>query len=212
MARLENIDIPAPSGYLEGLLRIPDTTDTPPRMAAVVCHPHPQFGGTMHNKVAFRISQALGDCGIPSLRFNFRGVGRSSGTYDNGRGEQADVRAALDELERRYPGLPLCAAGISFGAWVCLPVGCTDARVTQLLGVGVPIEHFREGQLSGCTKPKLIVQGEHDEFGPKSELVPWFDDLPDPKTLTIIAGSDHLFTRHQNELYAAIVDYFRSLR
>lgn len=208
MARLEPIAIPAGHDELEGLLRLPDELATTPRMAAVICHPHPQFGGTMHNKVVFRIAQALVDAGIPALRFNFRGVGRSSGRYDHGRGERDDVHAALDALAGRYPDTPLCLGGVSFGAWVGLPVGCADARVRQLIGAGVPVSLLSVGDLAGCNMPKLIVQGEQDQYGPAQEIQAWFEHLPAPKHLSVIAAADHLFTRQQAELYAAVYAYF----
>ncbi len=106
MPQLQSVEIPAPHGFLEGLLRMPDSLparDGSPRMAAVMCHPHPLYGGTMHTKAVFRIAQALVDLGIPTLRFNFRGVGRSTGSYDHGRGEREDVRAALDYLAGVFP-------------------------------------------------------------------------------------------------------------
>lgn len=213
MARLQVVDIPAPHGLLEGLLRLPDVGNdgaAPPALAAVIAHPHPQFGGTLHNKVTFRVAQALVDCGVPALRFNFRGVGRSTGRYDEGRGEADDVSAALDELARRYPGVPLCLGGVSFGAWVGLPVGCADERVRQLIGVAVPLRPLRVGDLATCDTPKLIVQGELDEYGPLAELQAWFARLPDPKRLAVIPGADHLFTAHQSALYDAIASYFRA--
>jgi uncharacterized protein len=208
MAQLLALDIPAPHGILDGLLRLPDTSpDAPetPRMAAVVCHPHPQFGGTMHNKVVFRVAQALVDLGMPTLRFNFRGVGRSTGAYDEGRGETDDVRAALDALAGRYPGVPLLLAGFSFGSWVGLPVGCADPRVTHLLGAGVPVSLLSTDALAGCVKPKLIVQGALDQYGPQPDLEAWYARLPDPKRLTIIPNADHFFTHQQTELYEAII-------
>jgi len=210
MAQLQAVEIPAAHGTLEGLLRAPDAGDAPPRMAALVCHPHPLGGGTMHNKVVFRVAQALGELGMPALRFNFRGVGRSTGSYDEGRGEADDVRAALDELARRYPGVPLCLAGFSFGSWVGLPIGCEDTRVTQLVGVGVPVRLLRVEALTTCAKPKLIVQGELDQYGPSGELREWFARLAEPKALAVIPGADHFFTEQQHELRAAIDAYFRS--
>jgi len=214
MAQLIQTDIPAPHGILEGLLRLPDgmpasaasATDATalPEMAAVVCHPHPQFGGTMHNKVVFRIAAALVEHGIPALRFNFRGVGRSTGEFDAGQGEAADIRAALDALDARYPGLPLLLAGFSFGSWVGLPVGCADPRVTHLLGVGVPVSLLRTDDLAGCDKPKLIVQGEHDQYGPRDTLTAWYARIPEPKRLTIVPDADHFFTQQQSELAAAL--------
>ncbi|HEX9037640.1 MAG TPA: alpha/beta family hydrolase [Ktedonobacterales bacterium] len=207
MAQLLALDIPASHGILDGLLRLPDPspeTAGAPRMAAVVCHPHPQFGGTMHNKVVFRIAQALGDLGMPALRFNFRGVGRSTGMYDDGRGEADDVRAALDALAERYPGVPLLLAGFSFGAWVGLPVGCADPRVTHIAGAGVPVSLLSTSALDGCHKPKLIVQGAQDQYGPQEALEPWFARIPGPKRLAIIPNADHFFTRTQSELYDAL--------
>ena len=209
MPQLQAVDIPAPHGILEGLLRLPDPGAAPP-MAALVCHPHPQFGGTMHNKVVFRVAQALGELGLPVLRFNFRGVGRSTGTYGEGRGERDDVRAALDTLAGRYPDLPLCLAGFSFGAWVGLPIGCADSRVAQIIGVGVPVSLLSTDALTGCAKPKLVVQGERDEYGPHEALLSWFARLPDPKRITIVPGADHFFTAYQQQLLDAVLAYFRS--
>jgi hypothetical protein len=215
MAQLIQTDIPAPHGLLEGLLRLPDGLAASaaeaggdpaqmPRRAAVVCHPHPQFGGTMHNKVVFRLAAALVEQGIPALRFNFREVGRSTGAYDEGRGEADDVRAALDALAARYPGVRLLLAGFSFGAWVGLPVGCADTRVTHLIGAGAPVSLLRADDLAGCVKPKLIVQGEHDQYGPRPALEAWFARLPEPKRLSIVPGADHFFTQQQSELAAAL--------
>lgn len=213
MAQLQAVEIPAPHGILEGLLRLPDADAPTPRMIALICHPHPVGGGTMHNKVVFRVAQALGKLGIPSLRFNFRGVGRSSGTYDGGQGEQDDVRAALDYLVSRFsefPETPVCLAGFSFGSAVGLPVGCDDLRVRQLIGVGVPVSLMGVDALDGCFKHKLIVQGEHDEYGPLAEVRAWFARLPEPKHLTIVPGADHFFSDYQAELHDAVVDYFQS--
>jgi uncharacterized protein len=209
MAQLQAMEIAAPHGLLEGLLRLPDG-ETEPRMAALVCHPHPRFGGTMHTKVVFRVAQALGELGMPALRFNFRGVGRSTGRYDEGRGEADDVRAALDALSGRFPGLPLCLAGFSFGAWVGLPVGCGDARVRQIVGVGVPVSLLGGDPLAGCEKPKLIVQGEFDQYGPRDALRAWFARIPQPKALTVVPGADHFFTEQAAELRDAILAYFRA--
>ncbi len=217
MAQLIALDIPAPHGRLEALLRLPDTPHTPetgeavaPRMAALVCHPHPLGGGTMHNKVVFRVAQALGDLGMPTLRFNFRGVGRSTGAYDEGCGEADDVRTALDALAELYPDVPLCLAGFSFGSWVSLPIGAVDARARQLIGVGAPVASLTMDTLTACEKPKLIVQGANDQYGPEVELRAWFARLAPPKHLTIIPGADHFFTNQQQELYDAVVAYFRS--
>ena len=205
MAQIRAIDIPAPKGFLEGLLRIPDDSGMRGEMAALVCHPDPKGGGTMHNKVVFRVAQALGDLGIPVLRFNFRGVGRSGGTHDYGRGEADDVRAALDELSVLFPDVPLLVAGFSFGSWVGLPVGCADERVVQLLGVGVPVGVLDLSALAQCTKPRLFIQGEHDEYGNPEAITNWVATVPEPKRLVIIPGADHFFTRQQDELREAVV-------
>jgi alpha/beta superfamily hydrolase len=210
MARLLTIEIPVSHGALEGLLRLPDDEATQPPMVGVVCHPHPAHGGTMHTKVVFRVAQALGDLGFPALRFNFRGVGRSTGAYDEGNGEREDVRAALDELARRFPGIPICLAGFSFGTWVGLPIGCAASRVRQLIGVGVPTSLLATDELAGCDKPKLIAQGGEDQYGPQSSLLPWYDALPEPKSLAIVPGADHFFTGREQELQTAILSYFRS--
>jgi alpha/beta superfamily hydrolase len=212
MPQLQSVEIPAPHGMLEGLLRMPDSHSTAsglPRMAAVICHPHPLYGGTMHTKAVFRIAQALVDLGFPTLRFNFRGVGRSTGRYESGRGEREDVRAALDYLAGAFPGVPLALGGFSFGSWVALPVGCADARVIQLIGAGVPLASLPIDALAACAKHKLIVQGERDEYGPKDELVRWFAGVAEPKDLRIIDGADHFFTDRQAELVQAVTSYFQ---
>jgi alpha/beta superfamily hydrolase len=213
---LEQVEIPAPHGFLEGLLRQPDAPEgtvddsaSAPAMAAVVCHPHPLGGGTMHNKVVFRVAQALGDVGMPALRFNFRGVGRSTGRYDEGRGEADDVRAALEYLARRFPASALCLAGFSFGAWVGLPIGCADPRVRQLVGVGVPISLLGAEPLADCRTPKLIVQGERDEHGPLEALLSWYEALPEPKRLVVVPGADHFFSQQQDELRTEVAGYFQ---
>ena len=208
MAQLKHVDIPALHGRLEGLLRLPDEEGQTPRLAAVVCHPHPLFGGTMDNKTVFRLATALNTAGIPTLRFNFRGVGLSSGSYDEGRGEQDDVRSALDELERRFPDVALAVAGFSFGAWVGLRVACAEARVQQLVGVGVPVTTMAVDQMASCVKPKLIVQGALDQYGPEAEVRAWFAAVAEPKQLEIIPGADHFLNGHLDALEQAIVRYF----
>jgi alpha/beta superfamily hydrolase len=212
MPQLQSVEIPTPHGFLEGLLRMPDSQtsgDRSPRMAALMCHPHPLYGGTMHTKAVFRIAQALVDLGFPTLRFNFRGVGRSTGSYDQGRGERDDVRAALDYLAGVFPAVPLALGGFSFGSWVALPVGCTDARIIQVIGAGVPLTSLPVDALAACVKYKLIVQGERDQYGPKDELVRWFAEVAEPKDLRIVQGADHFFTERQAELVQAVTSYFR---
>jgi uncharacterized protein len=158
----------------------------------------------MHNKVVFTIAKTLGEAGIPALRFNFRGVGRSTGAYDEGRGEADDVRAALDWVAARYHATPLLLAGFSFGSWVGLPVGCADPRVTRIIGAGVPTTLLTIDALTDCAKPKLIVQGANDQYGPLASLHPWYAALSEPKALRVIPTADHFFTGHQGELAEAI--------
>ncbi len=148
--RHRNVMIDGPIGRLEALLWAP--ADATPPMAAVVCHPHPLFGGTMHNKVVYHVAKTLHRYGLAVLRFNFRGVGLSEGAYDHGRGETADARAALDYLGTEFPGAALLAAGFSFGAAVGLRVGCEDSRVSELIGMGFPVNDLEASYLDTCAK------------------------------------------------------------
>jgi alpha/beta superfamily hydrolase len=210
MATIEQIDIPAPHGLLEGLLRY-EAPEIAPALAAVVCHPHPLGQGTMHNKVVFTLAKALNAAGVPALRFNFRGVGRSTGAYANGIGEADDVRTALDWLARRYPAVPLLLAGFSFGAWVGLPVGCAEARVKRLIGVGIPTASLDVAPLDDCHKPKLIVQGGNDEYGPRPSLEAWFAGVAEPKTLRIVDGTSHFFTDNVDALAMIVTAWVRGV-
>ncbi len=181
-----------PAGRLEALLW---TTANPhPNFSALVCHPHPLFGGTMHNKVVYQAAKALHQCGAPVLRFNFRGTGQSEGVHDNGRGERDDVHAALDYLERDFSGLPILLAGFSFGSSVGLWVGCGDARVKQLIGLGLPVNNVDMSFLQACGKPKLILQGGNDQFGSREKLEALYKTLPEPKRLVAFDGADHFFS------------------
>jgi alpha/beta superfamily hydrolase len=190
------------AGRLEAMLWT--TPATPSKFAALVCHPHPLFAGTMHNKVVYQASKALHRKDIPVLRFNFRGVGLSDGGHDRGRGEQEDVRTALDYLAKEFPGHPILLAGFSFGSWVGLRVGCEDSRVAALIGLGIPVDKSDLSYLTSCAKPKLFVQGENDEFGPRAHVEAFFTTLPDPKRLVIVEGADHFFAGKLNEVGAAI--------
>lgn len=191
-----------PAGRLEALLWT--SPETEPPFVAVVCHPHPLFGGTMHNKVVFQTAKALHQRGAAVLRFNFRGVGHSEGEHDNGRGEQDDVRAAIDYLVTEFLGSPILLAGFSFGSRVGLDVGCGDPRVERLIGLGLPVDNIDMTFLRACTKPKLIVQGGDDQFGSRPNIEELFATLPEPKQMAIIEGADHFFTGHLEEAAAAI--------
>ena len=182
-----------------------------PPIAAVVCHPHPLFGGTMHNKVVYQVARTLDRLGVPALRFNFRGVGLSAGKHDRGRGEQGDVRAALDRLSAELPGLPLLVAGFSFGCWVGLRVGCEDERVTELIGLGAPVNNSYLDYLASCEKPRLLVQGENDQYGSPEKLNQLVESFPaDVRAMTqvvMVAGADHFFAGLLGRVDVAITEW-----
>lgn len=190
-------------GHLEGLLEGESATDPP--AAAILCHPHPQYGGTMHNKVVYRAAQALREIGFVTLRFNFRGVGRSTGTYDFGIGEQEDVRAAIDFLARRHERARLWLVGYSFGAWVGLNVASGDKRIAAMIGIGLPVDANDFQFLTLCHKPKFFIQGTTDEFGSVEHLNALLLTLPEPKEVIYIEGADHFFSGKLAELKAAVI-------
>ena len=171
-----------------------------PRHVALVCHPHPLYGGTMHNKVVYRAAQAALLSGLPALRFNFRGTGHSAGTFTGGLGEREDVRAALDYLAERFPGLPVCLMGFSFGSWVGLAVGATDPRVSTLVGLGTPVNMSSFDFLRDVRKPKLIVQGTRDEFGSVAQVTEFYSSLAEPKQIHWVQGADHFFAGKLDEV------------
>lgn len=205
MAQSESFDFAGPAGRLEAILMRPEGD---PTAAAVVCHAHPRHGGMMHFKGVFRAARALQHRGLAALRFNFRGVGRSEGVHDDGRGEQDDVRAALDELERRFPGLPLLLGGFSFGASMALRVGVKDARARALFALGLPIAMIPDVSfLDGCLKPRLFVQGELDEFGDRGRIEELVRRLAGPRSLVVVPGADHFFAGHLDALQQAVADW-----
>ena len=194
------------AGRLEALLNAGNQDAT---HAALVCHPHPLYGGTLHNKVVFHTMKALHSFGYPVLRFNFRGAGLSQGEHDNGFGEVEDVRAALDWLGNEFH-LPLIFAGFSFGAAIGLQTACPDPRVKAVIGLGIPVVPADERAydfafLRGCDKPKLFVSGARDQFGPKAKLQEVVTALPEPKKLVLIEGADHFFEGRLRELRECIV-------
>lgn len=199
--------IPVSHGHLEAVLREPDGE---PVGAAVVCHPHPLHGGTMHTKAVFRAAQALSEAGLVALRFNFRGVGTSTGSYEEGIGEEEDVRAALEWLQERCSGLPLVLGGFSFGARVALSVGVDDERPAALLGLGLPVSLYDFSFLSRTDRPVLVVQGEEDEFGAEPEIREAVEALGSHVTLVTVPGADHFFNDRFDELKEAIGDFFRN--
>ncbi|MGA2608796.1 MAG: alpha/beta fold hydrolase [Terriglobia bacterium] len=180
------------------------------RFAAVVCHPHPLHGGTMHNKVVFRAAKAAWQAGLPTLRFNFRGVGKSTGSFSDGIGEREDVTAALDYLGTRFPAVPVCLIGFSFGASVGLRVGANDPRVLALIGLGVPVASTNMDFLRGVLKPKLIIQGTRDQFGSRAQVESFYGILAEPKQLYWVQNADHFFTGKLEEVQRAIREFLRS--
>jgi uncharacterized protein len=214
---IRSLFINGPAGRLQALLNAGASN---PTHAAVVCHPHPRFGGTLHNKVVFHTMKALNSFGFPVLRFNFRGTGLSHGEHDYGKGEVEDVRAALAWLEAQYH-LPLLFAGFSFGAAVGLPAACAHARVEGMIGVGTPVAPVVEGNevaraytfdfLEKCHKPKLFVSGGRDQFGPREKLEALVASAAEPKKLVVIEGADHFFEGRLRELREAIETWIREL-
>jgi len=172
-----NLFLEGPAGRLEAILWTP-ASRTPPPLAAVVCHPHPLFGGTMHNKVVYQAGKSFDALSLPVLRFNFRGAGLSAGTHDRGRGEQGDVRAALDFLTAEFSGIPLLVAGFSFGCWVGLRVGCEDKRVIELIGLGTPVNNTDFSFLRIFLKPQLFVHSANVDYGALGQVGALVESLP----------------------------------
>lgn len=200
--KIESLLLNGPVGKLEALLEEPE--EFVPREAALVCHPHPQHGGTMHNKVVYRIARGLRSSGCVVLRFNYRGVNLSEGGYGHGEGEMDDARVALDYLRARYPDLPFTLAGFSFGSRVALRLGCGGAGARRVIAVGFPTVYKDRSYLDGCTVPRVFVQSTNDEFGPVADLQAVVDSLPEPKQLVLIEAQDHFFAGALPELEAAV--------
>ncbi len=197
--RIENHFLPGPAGRLEALLEEPEEGE--PRLAAVVCHPHPLYGGTMHNKVVFRIARGLRRAGLVVLRFNFRGVGRSEGVHAHLVGEVEDARSALQWLRGRYPKIGFALAGFSFGARVITQLGCALGDVTFVMAAGFPA-----GSMSGfeyletCRVPKVFIQSTHDQFGPRPAMEAAYAGFAEPKRLIWVEAPDHFFAGALDEL------------
>jgi alpha/beta superfamily hydrolase len=197
-----------PAGRIEAILKEPAA---PVTRAAIICHPHPLFGGTMHNKVVFRIARAFQDRDFAVLRFNFRGTGRSQGEHDDGRGEQDDLRAAVKFIEEKFPGAELWLAGFSFGSAVMLRAAACDERVHAIVAAGVPVSKYDFTGIARCNKPKLFIQGSLDEFGSAEDLERLFAALDEPKKLEIVEGADHFFEGHLTEVAQAVSDFIASV-
>ena len=207
MARkIETHFIAGPAGRLESLLEEPEHGE--PRFAALVCHPHPLYGGTMHNKVVYRMARGLRKAGAVVLRFNFRGVNLSEGEHAHGEGEMEDARAELAFLRERYPDLPWMLGGFSFGSRVALRLGCSlTPGPRRVLAAGFPTKGQDNRYLAQCCVPKVLIQSTHDEHGPKLELEAAYAGFSEPKELHWIEARDHFFAGALDRFEAAVVDY-----
>lgn len=190
--RIESRFISGPAGKLEALVEAPE--HGAPVEAALVCHPHPLFGGTMHNKVVYRLARGLRRSGSVVLRFNFRGVGASEGSHAHGAGEVEDARAALAWLRERYPELPVSLAGFSFGSRVVLRLGCEMEALRRVIALGFPTRQPEDVEfLNRCPRPKYFIQSTHDEHGPREQLERLFAGFAEPKRLIWVEATDHFF-------------------
>ena len=196
--RIESHWIAGPAGRLEALLEEPEAG--PLRLAAVVCHPHPLYGGTMHNKVVYRMARGLRRAGVAALRFNFRGVGLSEGQHGHLTGEIEDARAALAWLRERYRALPFALAGFSFGARAITRLGCEVEGARWLMAAGFPTRFGPVDYLDACRVRKILIQSTHDQYGPRAELEAIYAKLPEPKELIWIEAADHFFAGGLEEL------------
>jgi len=205
--RIESLFLDGPAGKLEALLEEPE--DQAPREAALVCHPHPLHGGTMHNKVVYRIARALRRSGAVVLRFNFRGVNLSEGKYDRGIGEIEDARAALAVLRSRYPELPFTLAGFSFGSKVILKLGCETGEASRLIAVGFPAGQADSRELGACDVPRIFILSTNDEFCPVADMEAYIARLRGPKELIWVDAKDHFFAgaldQFEEALYQAVM-------
>ncbi len=183
-------EIPGPSGPLEALLDLPEGE---PRAVAVFGHPHPLHGGTMHTKALYQAAKAMPRIGVAALRFNFRGVGSSAGTFDSGEGEKADFKAAIDFVAASFPGVPVWAAGMSFGSWIAMTAGAEDPRVSLLLGIAPPVDRYDFDVLRTCTLPKFFIHGEDDELISIKAVRRFYGQIPEPKEMITIEDANHLF-------------------
>lgn len=208
----ETIFIDGPAGPLQAIFWAPPHEARPP-LAALVCHPHPLYGGHMHNKVVYHTAKTLHGYGLPVLRFNFRGVGESAGVYDHGNGEADDVAAGLDRLAAEFPSLPLLVAGFSFGSWVGMRVGCSDARVAELVGLGLPVNDaaLNFDYLRNCGKPKLLLMGANDQYADREKVAALAAAIPGSDTgdtlLVFIPEADHFFTGRLDEMTRALAEW-----
>jgi alpha/beta superfamily hydrolase len=198
-------EIPGPAGRLECLIEEP-VDPQHVRAAVVFGHPHTEYGGTMHTKAVYQAAKALGRIGCAVMRFNFRGAGRSDGSFNDGPGERGDFRAALDFMHDRYPHAPMWAGGMSFGSWIGMTVGAEDPRVSTLIGIAMPVNRGDWETVRRSTKPKFFIHGERDEICSLKEIREFYARAEEPKELVVIDAADHLFDGKVSEVAEAIED------
>jgi hypothetical protein len=201
--RIESFFLDGPAGKLEAILEEPE--ESSPVEAALVCHPHPQGGGTMHNKVVHRLARGLRKAGCVVLRFNYRGVNLSEGVYDHGIGETEDARTALRDLHERYPELPILCAGFSFGSRIALRLASQDNLIQRVVAVGFPTTVKERAFAYDVRIPKYFVQSTHDQYGPREEFGEFYFSLPEPKHLDWVEATDHFF-RDSLEAYETVIE------
>jgi uncharacterized protein len=202
--RIESLFLAGPAGRLEALLEEPDQSAVG---IALVCHPHPQHGGTMHNKVVYRVAKGLQRSGHVVMRFNYRGVNLSEGVYAHGEGELEDARTALDVLTSRYPALPLTLAGFSFGSRIALRLGCAadGPAARRVIAVGFPTVYKDRAFLYTCVVPRIFIQSTRDQYGPVEELKSLVEALPEPKQIIWIDAEDHFFAGALEQLQESVI-------
>ncbi|MEO7540168.1 MAG: alpha/beta fold hydrolase [Pyrinomonadaceae bacterium] len=202
--------IPASHGQLEAIIKEPKGE---PRGVGLVCHPHPLGGGTMHNKVVFRAAAGLADAGLTTIRFNFRGVGASTGEHNEIEGGREDVADVLNYIGEHYPRQDLTLAGFSFGSRTALEVGHADDRVVRLISIGTPVDKYGDYEfLIGVNKPILFVHGDQDEFGAIDNVRKLVDEVARhaDATLVVFEHCGHFFDHHLNELRETVRDWVQA--
>jgi uncharacterized protein len=192
-----------PAGRLEARI---DEPAGAPRAVAVIAPPHPELGGTLHDRVVYHATQGLTRVGCAVIRFTFRGAGSSEGTFTGGPGERDDFRTGLDAAAARYPGLPIWAVGYSFGSWIALEVGAADARVTRLIAIAPPIDGYDFSAATRAGKPVFLIHGEFDHYTSTKAVQRFYGTLAEPRELVIVDSADHLFDGHVSEVADTIAD------
>lgn len=214
MTRAEVFALAGPVGQIEAKLEFPDDTVATPKAFGVACHPHPLYGGTMDNKVTHVLARAMNECGAPCFRFNFRGVGASAGSFDNGRGETEDLAAVVAEGRRRFPGAALWLGGFSFGAFVALRAA-RNLAPEKLMAVAPPVARFELGSVTHPDCDWLLVQGDADDVVPPEDVLSWAAEPPHtpqgrPPRLHVLAGAGHFFHGRLHELKPLLLDFLKS--